>query len=396
MRILVLHNKYQKIGGEETVLSNEIKLLKDAGHTIKLYTVSNDEIDTIYKKIWAAISAIHSPKFYKVVTHLIRDFRPDIVHVHNFFPLLSPSVFNACYDCGVPSVLTLHNYRLICSNGLLMRNGKICELCVQFSAYHAVLHGCYRNSRVATLPVTLMIEAHKHLGTWSKKVDRFIALTDFAKKKFIEANLPRDKVVVKPNFSTPSPENWTADAKGRAGALFVGRLSPEKGIQTLQEAWKNLDIPLTILGNGPLRGALEADGNQMIKLLGQKEKKNVLSEMSTSNFMVMPSIWYEGFPMIVVEAFSMKLPVITSKIGSLAEIITHGVTGLHFEAGNANDFRDKVRWAASNPAKIKIMGENAYKVYLEKYTNNSNLQFLMNIYSEAISEKERLGNNAIC
>ena len=311
----------------------------------------------------------------------ITAFGPDVVHVHNFFPLLTPAIYDACRDAGVPVVQTLHNYRTICAGAMLMRSGRPCEDCIGSSPYRAVLHGCYWDSRPASLAVARMVAMHRRRGTWETKVDRFIALTEFAKNRFVKAGFPADRIVVKPNFV----EDRTVGEAARGGALFVGRLSPEKGINTLLRAWDGLDAPLRIAGDGPLLDSLSGADMTNVSVLGRTKPEAVSGEMARAEFLVMPSEWYETFGLVIVEAFCQGLPVIASRLGAMAEIIEDGVTGLHFTPGDAANLAAKVRWAASHPDEMRRMGANARRVYEKKYTPEANYRQLMAIYAAAMN-----------
>lgn len=365
------------------MLQAERSLLEANGHKVALFIVNNDVIKGFKGKIKTALNIVYSKTSKKKVWLEISKFQPDLVHVHNFFPLLTPSIYDACHEAGVPIVQTLHNYRTICPGALLMRAGRVCEECVVGSAYKAVLYGCYRKSRLGTLSVARMVEFHRKKRTWAEKVDRFIALTSFAKSKFMEAGFPESKMVVKPNFF--AREEFSAESEERKGALFIGRLSIEKGIHTMLSAWRNLEVPLKVIGTGPLFDDIRTANLSAIRTLGFKKKKEVLREMGRANFLVIPSLWYEGFPMVLVEAFAHGLPIIASKLGSMAEIVEDGITGLHFEAGNAEDLAEKVRWSVKHPEEMRRMGENARKVYEEKYTPDINYRQLIKIYETVIA-----------
>ena len=335
MKILIVHNRYQKAGGEDVVVSSELGLLLSYGHNAKLFLVSNDDIKGL-KQIKVAKQTTYSyPARYQLSKEIFR-FEPDVVHVHNFFPLLSPSIYDACMDNNVPVIQTLHNFRLICPGALLMRKGSICEKCVTGSAYQSVFYRCYRNSVLGTCAVARMVENHRRKQTWHNKVDRFIVLTDFARKKFVEGGFPENKIVVKPNFCKKRENKKTA-SEGKQNhqcesALFVGRLSHEKGLNALLNAWQQLDIPLHIAGDGPLKNMIKDYCCRHISFLGMLTPDRVSEEMNKASFLVMPSEWYEGFPMALVEAFSHGLPVVASRLGSMAEIVEDGTTGLLFEA----------------------------------------------------------------
>ncbi|MCZ6763664.1 MAG: glycosyltransferase, partial [Alphaproteobacteria bacterium] len=315
----------------------------------------------------------------------IAAFGPDIVHVHNFFPLLTPSVYDACRERSVAVVQTLHNYRTICAGALLMRDGAPCEDCIGASPYQGALHGCYRNSRVASLAVSRMIAIHLKRGTWHTHVDRFIAFTDFAKAKFVAGGLPADKIAVKPNF-VDAPASAAQSGSGNA-ALYVGRLSAEKGIATLLAAWRDLDVPLRVAGDGPLRDWARDTAPVGVTLLGHLSPEALAQERHAAAFCVMPTEWYEPFGLVTVEAFASSRPVIASRRGANTELVEDGVTGLHFTPGDSHDLADKVRWASAHPEDMRRMGENARRVYEEKYTPDIGIEKLIAVYEAAIANR---------
>jgi len=388
MNVLFVHNSYQHLGGEDGVLESELKLLSQNGHNVSLALKDNDGINSFWEKVNAFFNVTYSKQSKQWMSEQIAQHKPDVVHVHNFFPLLSPSIYDSCIEAGVPVVQTLHNYRTICPTALLMFRGKVCERSLHESAYWAVPHKVYKGSFAGTFALARMIEYHKRKKTWQQKVDRFIALTEFAKAKFTEAGFPASKITVKSNFTDAGSLIDEYSSPERKGALFVGRLSEEKGVKTLIAAWKKLEISLHIAGSGPLEELLAELPNSSIKPLGMLDKESVKQEMQQAAFLVMPSECYEGFPMVLVEAFSQGLPVVASKLGGMAEIIEDGVTGLHFEAGNASDLADKVRWMNEHPEESRQMGRNARKEYEQKYTPEKNYEMLMDIYQQAIDSSE--------
>ncbi len=383
MKILIVHNSYQQAGGEDTVVANEHALLEQHGYETRLWSVSNDVIVGPRSKISAAMRTAYSHPARDQLARIIGDFVPGVVHVHNFFPLLSPSVYDACRAAGVAVVQTLHNYRTICAGALLLRDGRPCEDCIGASPYQAVLHGCYRGSHSGSLAVARMVAMHRRRGTWSHKVDRFIALSQFAKSKFVSAGFPADRVAVKPNFAEDQPLTGSAE---RAGALYVGRLSAEKGIDTLLRAWDSLDVPLRVVGDGPMRESVEIATSSDVVALGRGSPAEVGEEMSRAAFLVIPSVWPENFPMVIVEAFSRGLPVLASRIGALAEIIDDGVTGLLFSVGDPQDLAAKVRWGHQHPQAMRMMGYNARRVYEERYSPAVNFRQLADVYEAAIAQ----------
>jgi len=391
VKVLLIHNRYQLAGGEDVVVQAEKALLEANDHQVALVEISNDQIVSVFDKANAAVRAIYSPASKQQVSAEIAHFRPDVVHVHNFFPLLSPSVYDACRDAGVPVVQTVHNYRLGCLNAILLRNGKVCEDCLgKRMPWPGIVHGCYRGSRAQSAATAAMLAVHWLRGTWQERVDAYIVLTNFQKEKMVQAGLPREKIYVKPNYIS-EPEQCGESKIFGDYALFVGRLSPEKSITTLIEAYKHNDlrIPLKIVGDGPLHESLQADVQaagleSAIKFLGRQDKSAVLSLMHNARFLVFPSIWYETFGLTMVEAFACGLPVLASRLGSMAEIVEDGVTGLHFEAGNSADLADKMQWANEHPEEMISMGKNARRAYEAHYTPEMNYQQLTAIYQQVI------------
>jgi len=391
MKVLLLHNRYQLVGGEDAVVQAEKALLKTNGHEVTLLEISNDELTSVLKKAKAAVSAIYSPASKQQVSVEIAHFRPDVVHVHNFFPLLSPSVYDACGNAGVPVVQTLHNYRLGCPNAMFLRQGKVCEDCLgKRMPWPGIVHACYRGSRAQSAVVAAMLAVHWLRGTWQERVDAYIVLTNFQKEKMVQAGLPREKIHVKPNYVSEPEQLGHTKVLGDY-ALFVGRLSREKSVTTLIEAYrhKDLRIPLKIVGDGPLHESLQADVQMagledVIEFLGRQDKSAVLSLMRRAKFLVFPSAWYEGFPVTIAEAFACSLPALASRLGSMAEIVEDGVTGLHFEAGNSADLADKMQWANEHPEEMISMGKNARRAYEAHYTPEMNYQQLRAIYQQVI------------
>lgn len=386
MRILVLHNRYRQAGGEDAAVWQEISLLTRAGHNVKVLQEDNDTIETPAEAVRTAIRCVYSKWSYGAVVSAIRAFRPNLAHVHNFFPRLSPAVHFACHAQNIPVVQTLHNFRLACPGALFFRDGQVCEECLGLKiAWPAVQHGCYRNSRLATAAVTNMLATHRALGTWIKKVSVFVALTEFARKKFALAGLPASRIAVKPNFVVDDASAGT----GSGGyALFVGRLSPEKGIETLLRAWSLLSAkrPLVIIGEGPMAGRVKQAAEQIsgIEWLGVREHSDVCEKMRKATFLILPSACYEGFPIVAAEAFSAGTPIVASNLGSMAEIVTHGETGRVFNPGDAADLARQITEAFDHPDELAAMRTNVRREYELKYTPARNYAALMHIYNRAM------------
>jgi glycosyltransferase involved in cell wall biosynthesis len=388
MRVLLVHNRYVHRGGEDTVFDQERELLVEHGHEVADYVVENREIEG-RSRLALSARAFWSSETTRDIGQLIRDHRPEVVHVHNTLPLISPSVFHAAANAGVATVKTLHNYRMLCANGMLIRNGALCEDCSGRKVpWPAVAHGCYRNSRAATAVVVSTIAMHRAIGTYRHKVSRYIALCEFSRTKLLEAGLPASRVVIKPNFAVDRYRGGGWDT-ARSGALWLGRLSGEKGVSVLVEAWRALpDAPLTVIGTGPLESDVRRglDGKPA-RLLGFVDDETRTRELASAAFVVMPSLVYEGFPMVVAESFSAGTPIIASRLGAMAELIEDGETGLHFEPGNGRDLADKVRWAQAHPDEMRRMGHNARRVYEQRYTAQASHDRLVQIYREAIEAR---------
>jgi glycosyltransferase involved in cell wall biosynthesis len=387
MKISILHNRYKLSGGEDGVVRAERALLAAHGHEVNVLEVDNDRIVGIWDKLSAAIGCIYSLPSKQRVSKLLAELSPDIVHVHNFFPILSPSIYDACRAAQIPVVQTLHNYRLVCPKAMPFRNDRICEDCFELTVpWPGVVHGCYRDSRWQTAAVTAMLGVHRLAGTWDDRVDAYIALSEFQKQVFVRSGIPADRLFVKPNFVFP--RELPTDGVRDDFALFVGRLSEEKGLAVLLDAYlqHGLTIPLQVVGDGPLRSMLEAKAASLphVTFLGRQDAQAVARLMQQAKFLVFPSIWYEGFPLTIVEAFANQLPVIAPNLGSMSEIIGDRVTGLHFESGNPTDLASKIQWAIAHPDALSEIGATAYSKYQNCYTPEANYRQLLDIYQSAI------------
>jgi len=309
------------------------------------------------------------------------EFNPDVVHVHNTFPLISPSTYWAVARWQVPVVQTLHNFRLFCLQAMFLRNGTVCEDCLGRLPWRGMVRGCYRSSRSMSAVLGGMLSVHRGLRTYASKVTRYIALNRFCRDKFIEGGLAAERICIKPNFVD-------IDTPGRAprkGALFVGRMSAEKGIDLLVESLRNLDgFELTAIGGGPDQRRLEV--HPRVRFLGWQDQASVHDAMRSSSYLVMPSIWFENFPRTLVEAFACGLPVVASRLGAMAEIIEHGQTGLLFEPNSRSALEQTLLWAEAHPEEMCAMGGRARRTYEQRYTPRRNYDELMEIYGQAMHE----------
>lgn len=390
LSVISVHNRYLLRGGEDEVFESEARLLEENGCTVKMIGQEMTDPAGIVAKAKVAINAVWSDGWYERFRKELEQTRPDVVHIHNFFPLISPSIYYACRDAGVPVVQTLHNYRLLCPGAAFYRDGKVCEDCLHGSLLNGVMHGCYRDSKAGTAVVARMLTVHRKRQTWSKVVDRYIALTEFSRQKFIEGGIPAERIVVKPNFVLPDP--GAGYEKGDY-ALFVGRLVDLKGVPTMLQAWKQLGstIPLMIAGDGPYRAQLEAElkdaGLSTVQYRGRLSRPDTMAAMQRAKFLIFPSEWYEGFPVTMAESFACATPVICSKLGSMQEIVADGVTGLHFEAGNAASLAEKVRWACANPRELAAMSAAARVEFEARYSAERNYAMLNEIYQGVMRDR---------
>ena len=383
MKIVLAHNYYQQAGGEDQCVAAEAAMLRDNGNTVIPYFLHNDAINDM-GRLQVALRTVWSRPAHHELRALVRAERPDVVHFHNTFPLISPAAYYAVRAEKVPVIQTLHNFRLLCPNALFFRDGKVCEDCLGKSIpWPGVVHKCYRGSRAASATVAAMTATHRALGTWRHAVDRYIALTEFGRQKFIEGGLPADRIEVKANFVYPDP--GPAAGAGRY-AVYVGRLSAEKGIDTLLSAWRQLGgaVPLKIVGTGPLAESVAAAQDAGIECLGAQPLDAVYELIGGAEFLVLPSQCYENFPRVVVEAFAKGTPVIASDLGAMARVVDHGRTGLRFPPGDAVGLAAQVRRLLGDPSERLRMRGEARREYEAKYTAESNYRQLMAIYEQAL------------
>jgi glycosyltransferase involved in cell wall biosynthesis len=391
LNIATVYNRYLSRGGEDEVFERETRLLRGAGHHVVPITTQTVAPGGTRDAAFLARESLWSRRWYGRFLRILGDERIDIVHVHNVFPVFSPSVLHACARAGVPVVHTLHNYRLICPKATLYRDGGVCNDCPAASVpWPGVRHRCYHGSYSQSAVVAAMLTVHRWLRTWTDKVDAYVALTEFARAKLVAGGLPGHKVFVKPNFVDPDPGPGAPERRG--GALFVGRLSEEKGVPTLLRAWAALDLPLTIVGDGPLEGSVRraaTASNGGIEYVGREPHADVLQRLGDAQFLVFPSEWYEGMPLSVIEAFSRGTPVVASNLGAMAEIVSHERNGMLFTAGDARDLARAARDAAANGDRMPRLRAAARAEYEEKYTARVNLDQLLAIYERVLAAPRR-------
>jgi glycosyltransferase involved in cell wall biosynthesis len=391
LKILHVHNFYTQPGGEDTVFTAEVALMQNHGKNIIEYTDNNSRIHEM-NSLALAIQTIWSTPSYDKLNDILQKEKPDLVHFHNTFPLISPTAYSACRERNVPVIQLLDNPRLICPAATFYRNGQLCQDCLgKTPPLPGVIHGCYHDSRVQTAVIAAMLTFHRWIKTWQKLVDIYLVATEFYKHKFIEAGLPAAKFFVKPHFVRCDPPPRSPDQKEKY-VLFIGRLDPEKGLRTLLKAWKNLNIPLLIRGDGQLeqesRDFIQEHYMKSVEIIGRLSEDDLAQTINNARFLISPSEgYYETFGMVAIECFAQGIPVVGSNIGFLPEIIKNGETGLLFNSGDPTDLASKVEWLWNHPEESARMGSNARLEYEKKYTPEPNYQMLMDIYERAIAGK---------
>lgn len=386
MRILLCHNRYQHAGGEDRVFEDEGALLEKYGHQVFRFTISNDSIadlnrfELVSKTFWNRAVA---SELKQIISH----DRPEVVHFTNTFPLISPSAYKVAQDHGVGVVQSIHNYRMLCPKAQFVRNSQVCEKCLGKSfAWPAIYHACYKDSRLATTVVAAMTSFHRARSSWANLVDRFIAPTQFVKDKHVEGGFDQEQIEVKPNFVFPDP--GIGQGNGNYAA-FAGRLSAEKGVDTLLETWQHLreNIRLKIAGDGPLAERVKAAAmaDRRIEWLGRIEKKQMTELLGQATCMIMPSVCYETFGLTIVEAFAKGTPVVASKMGAMQELVQDGRNGFLVEPGNARQFAEKVQQVFKmDSAELRLSARKDFEL---NYTAEANHEWLTNIYSKTLASR---------
>ena len=384
MRVLIVHNRYQQRGGEDTVVAAEELLLRSYGHQVERLNADNEHIHGLVSQIQTAARSIYSVSGKQRMGEAIRAFRPDVVHVHNFFPSLSPTVFGACSAAGVPVVHTLHNYRIQCAASTLYRDGHICEECVTTGSFlPGVRHACYRSSPLGSAALGFGMALHARLGTWTADVSAYIALTRFAADKMGAYRIPRNKIHIKPNFVQ---DQGVGNGAGNY-ALFVGRLSAEKGLQTLMDAdlRDQLCTQVLVIGDGPMRPALEqaaARSGSRLTIVGHASAEQIIQRMKDAQVLIIPSVWYEGQPMVFIEALSVGLPILASDVASFsAELVVRGA-GTTYSSGNPEALAEALKLLMEG-RDLPLMRQAARELYLSTHTPAANYKCMMQIYGQA-------------
>jgi len=396
MKILLVHNRYQYRGGEDTVFAFEHELLASSGVAVETHVTDNHAISSLSGKLRAFWQVTDNKPEVATIVARATSGRFDLVHVHNFFPLISPALHPALHRAGVPVVQTLHNYRLLCANGVFLRDGVICEDCVTKGRHKAIVHGCYRGSNIGSLAVTRMQRAALSDPGWVASVARFIALTRFARDKFAAHGLPADRIAVKPN-SVKDPGPNATPLGQRQGVLFVGRISREKGLRVLLDAWQRMadQMPapeLTIIGDGPELPEMRRIAPAGVRFAGLLPRSEVLAQMQRAAILVMPSTWYEGFPATLAEALACSLPVIAPRLGGFPEMVEPGLNGWLYPPADSAALAATLRAALADQAALQRMGEGARATYELRYAPKRNRDQLLAIYRDVLAQSPEAGH----
>lgn len=401
-RILIVHNAYKIPGGEDSVVANELQLLRDAGHEVTLYQKNNAEMDSysLFQKLLLPLRSIYSRKTYREVRALIREHRIDLVHVHNTLLVISPSVYDAARSLSVPVVQTIHNYRLLCPNALFLRDGQICQDCLSHGLRQSVKHACYRGSRSQTLIVSLMLAYHRRRGTYRRL--SYICLTDFNREMLLRLSvrgkplLSPAQIYVKPNF-TADPGVPIPYAEREPYFLFASRMDASKGIFVLLRAWEQYEQnaahpkELVLCSTGPeedaVRSYIQMHALSHVRMLGQLTHEDVITKMRYALAVCLPTQWYEGFPVTIAESFACGTPVIGSNIGNVGTLVTHGETGLTHAPADADALANIfLQWDPSSET-VQAMSERARKTYEDAYSPEKNLEMLTKIYNNVLRKR---------
>lgn len=392
MRVLLVHNYYRQAGGEDTIFEQEVDLLRANGVAVETLIFTNDSFDgTLLGNAVSALRSLYNTRSARQVSGAIDAFQPDIIHIHNLFYTASASVIRAAKQHRIPVVMTLHNYRLVCVSGLLMREGRIpCEECLTKTvALAGIQHACFRDSSGQSAHLSAITLLHKVTGIW-KQVDRFVVVTDFARQKILRSSLHLhpDQILVKPNFVADA--GYTGPDERDDFFLFVGRLTFEKGISALLQAAEMDGFPLLITGDGPMVGEVHraAERTPSIRYLGQQPRQAVLDALKRCRALIVPSLWYEGLPTVILEAFAAGTPVICSDQQNLNQIVKHNQTGLSFRAGDSLELCRTIHLFCQDQIDQHRWSQQAYHEFQTYYTAQVSLQTTLALYTELIKKQD--------
>lgn len=397
MKVVIVHNYYQQAGGEDQVVAAETALLQSHGHQVLSYVVHNDSLTSFWQRLMLLLDCIFSLRHYRRFQAFLAEQQPDLVHVHNYFPLLSPAIFYAAKKAGVPVVHSLHNFRAICPSATLFDGQQVNTRSISQSPFWTVRQKIYRRSYAGTFLLYLMVVLHRRFGTWQQQVDVFIALSESQRQIYRQAGWPVEKIALKANFILPPPapssvQPITVPPPLPAGAcLYVGRLAAEKGVLLLLQAWQHRQSPLYLVGSGPLQAEVQqaAALNPWIRPLGQQSASQVQALMQQATLLLVPSIGLESFGLVVLEAFWQRLPVLVAGHGALADLVQHGQNGWHFLPGDNKDLLSQADVLLQNSGLRQQLAEAGWQSAQQHYRPEQNYQQLMAIYRQAQAVYQR-------
>lgn len=397
MKIMIIHNQHRigSASGDDVVVQNEIELLEKFGNTVAIYGKNNSDYEkkNLVGKLADGIQIPWSFTNYKEIKRITRKQKPDIVHIHTFFPFVTPSVYIAATEMGKPIIQTLHDFRFFCPQAFFFKNGQICEICRSKGLHNAILNKCFQNSFIKSSISVLTLRLIRDFNVIDK-ISAFITFTEFGKRKFSQLGIPSNKIFIKPHFLPDGYKQLSYNKNEKVKHfLFLGRLGDEKGIEFLIDAWQQIaDIPLVIIGSGPLEASIRRQTENMtnVKYIGFIPHDDVFRELEKAYAVIMPSLWYETFGMTIMEAYSVGVPVIATNLGAMADLVISGKTGLLFERKNRKELIEKAKWLWENREERNRMGINARKEFEEKYTAEKNYKMLMNIYEKAIDMHKKV------
>ena len=411
MKIALFHNYYKQAGGEDSVFELEIDALRAYGHTVIPYTVHNSDAfrqNSLSQKIRGALNAPHNRSSRAAISKFLAQHRPEISHVHNWFPILSPSIYAAHHDAGIPVLQTLHNYRLGCAAATYFRNGECCHACHPNNNLPAIRNRCYNNSTAGSFVWKRIVDRNWKQGTFSDQVSHYISPSLAVRRKHIEMGLPAHKITHIPN-ACPDPQDISAvDCQllnpDQQNVCFVGRLVPEKGAHLLIQAWQQLRAPLrnncklTIIGTGPQEELLHqlASNDASIQFTGQLSLRQTLSTILPADLLVCPSTWEEPFGLSIIEAMGAGIPIISSNLGGPSEIITDGIDGYLIPPGDILTLSHTLSHCLNAPQELKTRGRAARRKYQQYYTTQRHAEQLTRCFEQVLSSESTVsaGNHS--
>jgi glycosyltransferase involved in cell wall biosynthesis len=390
MNVLIVHNDYGGYSGEEAVVDRQERLLQEHGHRVTFYRRRSEEIGKmVLGRSRAFCSGIYNNQSIKSIRSCLAQCNPDVIHIHNLFPLISPAILPECSAAGVPLVMSVHNYRLVCPNGLHVPKGRyeICEKCCGGREYWCLLKNCEGNF-LKSLGYAMRNVVARKARFYHDHISIYACLTDFQRRRLIREGYSEDRIAVVPNMVGIDELEGPADLGEYVG--FVGRISPEKGIGCLLEASRRLTrIPFKLAGDLSAMPEIEGRAATNVEFCGRLAYDQMYEFYKRSRFVVLPSIWFEGFPMVLVEAMSRGKAIVASRIGGVPEIVDEGLNGLLFQPGNAGDLAEKIQHLWSQPELCRQMGLAGREKAIREYSPERHYERLMVVYQSAIQMKSK-------